>query len=59
MDGNDREGSRDENDGRSGMTGMMMGSMGQRLDGCSSMMQSHNQPPNSQFQKRSEQSQKD
>lgn len=59
MDRNDGEGSRAENDGRSGMTGMMMGGMGQRTDGCSSMMESDNRPPNSQFRKPSEQSQKD
>lgn len=59
MDGNDRKGSRDENGGRSGMTGMMMGGVGQMMDGCGSMMQSHNQPPNSQFHKPSQQPQTD
>lgn len=39
-----------------GMMGMMnmMGRRGEMMDGCSNMMQSHHQPPNSQFHKRSE-----
>ena len=44
-----------------GMMGMMnmMGRSGEMMDGCSNMMQSHRQPPNSQFRKHSEEQQKD
>lgn len=43
-----------------GMMGMMnmMGRRGEMMDGCSNMMQSHRQPPNSQFRKHSEEQQK-
>lgn len=34
--------------------GGMMGQMSQRMEGCSTMMQSRNQRPNSQFHKPSE-----
>jgi membrane-associated protease RseP (regulator of RpoE activity) len=46
-----QNGPSDETDGQNGMMGMMghMEGMGRMMEGCNSMMQSQNQPPNSQF----------